>query len=281
MTRRPVFAAAMALLGLLYVSPVIWMLLAAFKSRPDALATPPKLFFTPTLEHFRSLFTGVTVDGTRLFATGFERYVVNSVAIAMVSVALSLLLGGLAAYGFSRRAPRGGFYLLFHILVLRMMPPLVTIIPLYVIFSRIGLGGSYVGIVLVYTAFNLPFAIWMLKSFFDELPLASEEAARLDGSTLWRILWRVCLPQMGGGIAATAVIALVFTWNDFLFAQMLTGADTRTLPVAMLRVMGADVGTDWGVFAAIGTITLIPVLAVTFFLQEQLLRGVTFGTLRR
>ena len=192
-----------------------------------------------------------------------------------------MLLGFLAAYPLSRRATPGGFFLLFYILVLRMIPPLVTIIPLYVIFSRIGLGGSYVGIILVYTAFNLPFAIWMLKSFLDELPIAAEEAARLDGSSTARILWRICLPQMLSGFAATAVIALVFTWNDFLFAQMLTGADTRTLPVAMLRVMGADVGTDWGVFAAIGAITLAPVLLVTFFLQKQLLRGATFGTVRQ
>jgi multiple sugar transport system permease protein len=271
----------MGLLGLVYVSPVVWMVLAAFKTRQDALATPPKLLFWPTLEHFRTLVSRVTAEGHQAFAADFDRYVVNSVGIAAVSVTLALVLGGLAAYGFARRPPRADFWYMLHILALRMMPPLMTIIPLYVIFARIGLGGTYTGIILVYVAFNLPFAIWMLRSFFEELPVAAEEAAWLDGSPTARILWRVCLPQMGGGIAATAVIALVFTWNDFLFSQMLTGADTRTLPVAMLRVLGADFGTDWGVFAAIGTVYLAPVLLVTFFLQGQLLRGASFGTVRR
>ena len=143
------------------------------------------------------------------------------------------------------------------------------------------LGGSYTVIILVYTAFNLPFAIWMLRSFINELHEPIEEAARLDGSSELTILRRICLPQMGAGVAATAIIAFVFTWNDFLFSLLLTSVDTRTVPVAMTRVVGADVGVDWGVFAAIGTIYLLPVLLVAFFLQGQLLRGATFGTVPR
>jgi multiple sugar transport system permease protein len=269
------------LVGALYFSPVLWMVLAAFKTRQDALAVPPKLFFVPTLEHYRSVFQSVTTEGKQVFAVGFGRYVFNSVGIALASVALALLLGGLAAYGFARLKPRGTGYLLFYILVLRMMPPLTLIIPLYVLFSKIGLGGSYIGIILVYTAFNLPFTIWMLKSFLDELHRPVEEAAWLDGTSRFGILWRICVPQIAAGLAATAIIAFVFTWNDFLFSQMLTGTDTRTLPIAMLRVMGADFGTDWGLFAAIGTIYLAPVLLVAFFLQNQLLRGATFGTVPR
>lgn len=272
--------AGTALLGLVYFVPVLWMLLAAFKTRQDALAVPPKLIFTPTLEHFESLFTGME-NGKQVFPTGFEHYVFNSLFVAGTSVALALALGLLAAYGFARlRLPVASF-LLFYTLALRMIPPLTTIIPLYVIFSKIGLGGSYVGLIAVYTAFNLPFAIWMLRSFLLELPRAAEEAAWLDGSSPRRILWRVCLPQIRSGLAATAIIALVFTWNDFLFSQMLSGVDTRTIPVAMLRVMGADFGTDWGLFAAAGTIYLAPVLLVAFFLQNQLLRGATFGTVTR
>jgi multiple sugar transport system permease protein len=121
----------------------------------------------------------------------------------------------------------------------------------------------------------------MLRSFLDELHQPIEEAARLDGSSELKILWRICLPQMQAGIAATAIIAFVFTWNDFLFSLLLTSVDTRTVPVAMTRVVGADVGVDWGVFAAIGTIYLLPVLLIAFFLQSQLLRGATFGTVPR
>jgi multiple sugar transport system permease protein len=268
-------------IGLVYFSPVIWMVLAAFKTRADALATPPKLFFTPTLEHFWASFHRISADGTRVMDTGLVKNFANSLVISLVSVSLALALGALAAYGFSRLRIAGRSYFMFYILVLRMVPPITAIIPLYFLFRVTGLGGSYVAIILVYTAFNLPFAIWMLKSFLDELHRPIEEAARLDGSSELTILWRICLPQIQAGIAATAIIAFVFTWNDFLFSLLLTSVDTRTVPVAMTRVVGADVGVDWGVFASIGTIYLAPILLVAFFLQSQLLRGATFGTVPR
>ncbi len=270
-----------ALVGVIYFFPVVWMILAAFKTRQDALATPPKLFFTPTLEHFWASFHRLSADGSQVFDTGLERNFANSLFISLVSVTLALMLGTIAAYGFARLRVVGRDHLMFYILVLRMVPPITAIVPLYFLFRVTGLGGSYIAIIAVYTAFNLPFAIWMLKSFFDELHRPIEEAARLDGSSDWKILWRICLPQMRAGFAATAIIAFVFTWNDFLFSLMLTSVTTRTVPVAMTRVVGADVGVDWGVFAAIGTIYLVPVLLIAFFLQGQLLRGVTFGTVPR
>jgi multiple sugar transport system permease protein len=270
-----------ALVGLVYFFPVIWMILAAFKTRADALATPPKLFFTPTLEHFWASFHRLSADGSQIFDTGLGRNFANSLFISLTSVSLALLLGAIAAYGFARLRVVGRDYLMFYILVLRMVPPITAIVPLYFLFRVTGLGGGYVAIIAVYTAFNLPFAIWMLKSFLDDLHRPIEEAARLDGSSDLKILWGICLPQMRAGFAATAIIAFVFTWNDFLFSLMLTSVDTRTVPVAMTRVVGADVGVDWGVFAAIGTIYLLPVLLIAFFLQGQLLRGVTFGTVPR
>jgi multiple sugar transport system permease protein len=269
------------LVGLVYFFPVIWMILAAFKTRQDALATPPKLFFTPTLEHFWASFHRVSADGQRVVDSGLARNFANSICISLISVALALLLGAIAAYGFARLRMAGRDYYMFYILVLRMVPPITAIVPLYFLFRVTGLGGGYVAIIAVYTAFNLPFAIWMLKSFIDELHRPIEEAARLDGSSHLKILLRICLPQMRAGFAATAIIAFIFTWNDFLFSLLLTSVDTRTVPVAMTRVVGADVGVDWGVFAAIGTIYLLPVLLIAFFLQGQLLRGVTFGTVPR
>jgi multiple sugar transport system permease protein len=280
--RADLMRALMAVLvGLIYFFPVIWMILAAFKTRPDALATPPKLFFSPTFEHFWAAFHRVSADGTQVFDTGLGRDFGNSLFISLTSVTLALILGALAAYGFARLRVVGRDYYMFYILVLRMVPPITAIVPLYFLFRVTGLGGSYVAIISVYTAFNLPFAIWMLRSFMDELHQPIEEAARLDGSSHLKILTRICLPQMRAGVAATAIIAFVFTWNDFLFSLLLTSVDTRTVPVAMTRVVGADVGVDWGVFAAIGTIYLMPVLLIAFFLQGQLLRGVTFGTVPR
>ena len=270
-----------ALLAIVYFVPVVWMLLAAIKTRPDALATPPKLIFAPTLEHFSALVTGFTSSGQQVFPTGFQYYIFNSIFISGISVLLALVLGLLAAYGVARMPVRGAHWLMFYTLAMRMIPPLTTIVPLYVIFSKLGMGGTYPEIILVYTAFNLPFAIWMLRSFLVELPRAAEEAAWLDGTSRLGILWKICLPQLRGGLAATAIIAFVFTWNDFLFSQILTGQQTRTIPIAMLRVLGADFGTDWGLFAAAGAIYLAPVLLVAFFLQNQLLRGATFGTVTR
>jgi multiple sugar transport system permease protein len=269
------------LIGLVYFFPVFWMILAAFKTRADALATPPKLFFAPTTEHFWASFHRLSADGARVFDTGLDRNFLNSLFISLVSVALALALGGLAAYGFARLRLVGRHHFMFYVLVMRMAPPITAVVPLYFLFRITGLGGGYVAIILVYTAFNLPFAIWMLKSFIDELHRPIEEAARLDGSSELKIFYGICLPQMRAGIAATAIIAFVFTWNDFLFSLLLTGVDTRTVPVAMTRVVGADVGVDWGVFAAIGTIYLLPVLLIAFFLQGQLLRGATFGTVPR
>jgi len=267
--------------GVVYFFPVIWMLLAAFKTRRDQMATPPKLIFTPTLEHFWASFHRASADGSRVFDTGLDRDFMNSLIICFTSVGLALVIGCLAAYGFARLRLAGRDFYMFYILVLRMVPPITAIVPLYFLFRVTGLGGSYAAIILVYTAFNLPFAIWMLRSFINELHEPIEEAARLDGSSELGILWRICAPQMGAGIAATAIIAFVFTWNDFLFSLLLTSVDTRTVPVAMTRVVGADVGVDWGVFAAIGTIYLLPVVLVAFFLQGQLLRGATFGTVPR
>jgi multiple sugar transport system permease protein len=163
-----------------------------------------------------------------------------------------------------------------------MLPAIVVIIPIILMFRIAGLSGSYLGIIFLYTAFNLPFTIWMMKSFFDELSLDVEDAARIDGSSELRVFFKVCLPQVIAGLAATFVFGLILTWNEFLFALLLTGIDTRTVPVAMNQaVAGGGIGVLWGLLAAIETLFLIPVFLVTFFLQNHLLRGVTFGTVKR
>ena len=162
-----------------------------------------------------------------------------------------------------------------------MLPPIIVIIPIFIMFRVVGLSAPMSGIILLYTAFNLPFTIWMMKSFFDELNPEVEDAARLDGSSEQGVFFRICLPQVKAGLAATAVFGLILTWNEFLFALLLTGIDTRTVPVAMAQTIGGDIGVRWGLLAAIETLFLIPVFIVTFVLQNQLLRGVTFGTIKR
>lgn len=266
--------------GMIYFAPVFWIILTAFKTRQDALATPPKLLFTPTLDNFFSVFYRITDAGDQV-STGMGLFFFNSIFVAGAGVLLALVIGTLAAYGFSRYPLRGNDTYLFVILTTRMLPPIVVIIPIFLMFRVTGLSGSYIGIILLYAMFNMAFSVWMMKSFFDELSTDVEDAARLDGVNEIKVFFKICIPQLTAGLAATAVFALILTWNEFLFALLLTGNDTRTVPVAMARAMGGQLGVDYGLLSAIITLFLIPVFVVTYMLQNHLLRGVTFGTVKK
>ena len=275
------YTAITTFVGMIYFAPVLWIILTAFKTRTDALAIPPKLFFTPTLDNFKSVFYRQSVTSDTSQATDMALYFFNSIFIAGTSVGLALIVGTLAAYAFSRYPLRGNDTYLFIILTTRMMPPIVVIIPIFLMFRLSGLAGSYWGIILLYTAFNIPFSVWLVKSFFDELNPEIEDAARMDGASESRVFFGFCIPQVLAGLAATFVFGLILTWNEFLFALLLTGVETRTVPVAMARTLGGEVGVDYGLLAAIVTLFLLPIFFVTFLLQNQLLRGVTFGTVKK
>jgi len=275
------YTAVTAIISFIYFSPVFWIILTAFKTRKDALAVPPKLFFTPTLDNFVSVFYRASITTDTSQATDMGLYFFNSVFIAFTSVGLAIILGTLAAYAFSRFPLKGNDTYLFIILTTRMMPPIVVIIPIFLMFRLSGLAGSYWGIIFLYTAFNIPFSVWLVKSFFDELNPEIEDAARMDGASERRVFFGFCIPQILAGLSATFVFGLILTWNEFLFALLLTGVDTRTVPVAMARTLGGVVGVDYGLLAAIVTLFLIPIFFVTFLLQNQLLRGVTFGTVKK
>ena len=284
-----------AIVSFIYFLPVLMIIFTAIKPASEALSVPPTLsptslfglipdqyVFTPTFENFSSVFNRSMTTGGAPEPTGFDRYFFNSIVIATVSVLLALIIGTLAAFGFSRYPLKGNDTYLFIILTTRMLPAIVVIIPVILMFRAVGLSGSYTGIILLYTAFNLAFTIWMMKSFFDELSLDVEDAARIDGSSDTKVFFKICLPQVVAGLAATFVFGLILTWNEFLFALLLSGSDTRTVPVAMNQaVSSGGRGTDWTLLAAIETLFLIPVFLVTFFLQDHLLRGVTFGTVKR
>ncbi len=284
-----------ALVSLIYFLPVLMIIFTAFKPSAQALSVPPTLsptslfglipdqfVFTPTLENFGQVFNRVMVSGSAAEPTGFDVFFFNSFFISSVSVLLALVIGTLASYGFSRYPLKGNDTYLFIILTTRMLPAIVVIIPIILMFRTVGLSGSYLGIIMLYTAFNLAFTIWMMKSFFDELSYDVEDAARIDGSSEIKVFMKICLPQVVAGLAATFVFGLILTWNEFLFALLLTGVDTRTVPVAMNQaVSSGGRGTDWTLLASIETLFLIPVFLVTFFLQNHLLRGVTFGTVKR
>ena len=285
--------------------PVAWMGMTAFKSRPDAVAVPPKAFFTPTLEGFVSLMTQrrqltneeIVAYQTRtdlawydrialkrgqviIGQSQFPRQLLNSLIIASISTIFSVSFGVLAAYAFSRFRIPGEDDLLFFILSTRMLPPVVVTVPIFLMYRELGLYDTHFGLILLYTAFNLSFSVWLLKGFIDEIPREYEEAALVDGYTRLQAFRKIVLPQSVTGIAATTVFSFIFAWNEYAFALMLTADTARTAPPSIPLVLGVG-GIEWAAIAAGSMAFLIPVIVVTFALRNHLLRGVTFGAIRK
>jgi multiple sugar transport system permease protein len=261
------FAALAALL------PVYWMLTISLKSEVDQFSVPPKwLAFEPTLAHYRDAFV----------ERSFGQYLVTSAIVAVLSTACALLLGTLAAYGLARfRLPRRlNTRVALWILSTRMFPPIVTVVPLFLLMRDVRLLDTRLSLVIVYTAFNLPFVVWMMRGFFQEIPRELEEAARVDGDTRLGALRRVILPLVAPGLAATAVFCLIISWNEFLFALTLTQTDNAmTLPVGIAgRVTQYEI--EWGVMSAAGVVAMIPILVFALAVQRYLVRGLSLGAVK-
>jgi multiple sugar transport system permease protein len=204
----------------------------------------------------------------------------NSLIIAGLSTVLSVVLGVFAAYAFSRFGLPGKDDLLFFILSTRMLPAVVVTIPLFLMYRQLGLHDTHLGMILLYTVFNLSLSVWLLKGFIDEIPREYEEAALVDGYTRLQVFFKIVLPQAMTGIAATTVFCLIFAWNEYAFALMLTSEKARTAPPSIATMLGRG-GIEWSAIAAGSLGFLIPVVIVTFALRQYLLRGVTFGAIRQ
>jgi multiple sugar transport system permease protein len=288
------------------IIPVLVMIMTAFKSRADIVTPPPKVFFHPTLEGFlylftdRSLLSPANLEAARANPgdlnywqqlalsvgqkiNGPSDYVgrlKNSVIIAGTSTILSVVLGLFAAYAFSRFKIVGKDDLLFFILSTRMLPGVVVTIPLFLLYKQLGWNDTYIGMIILYTVFNLSFSVWLLMGFLDEIPVEYEEAALVDGYTRMQAFFKIVLPQAVTGIAATTVFCLIFAWNEYAFALMLTSEKARTAPPSIATMLGSG-GLEWSAIAAGSLGFLIPVAIVTFVLRDYLLRGVTFGAVRK
>ncbi len=255
------------------VAPVYWMLTISLKSEIDQFATPPRwLGFTPTLEHYHDAF----------FVRSFGQYLSTSAIVAVLSTCLALTLGTLAAYGLARFKLRGKLdqRLSLWILSTRMFPPIVTAVPLFLMMRDLRLLNTITSLVIVYTALNLPFVVWMMRGFFRELPKELEEAAMVDGDTRLGTLRRVILPLVTPGLAATAVFCLIVSWNEFLLALVLTQTDaSMTLPVGIAgRVTQYEI--KWGVMSAAGVVAMIPILIFAMAVQRFLVRGLSLGAVK-
>ncbi|MGV0642101.1 carbohydrate ABC transporter permease [Mycolicibacterium sp. XJ879] len=256
------------ILGLGFFFPVFWMVLTAFKQEVDAYTTTPKLFFVPTLDQFKAVFDqGV---GTALL---------NSAFATGVSTILVLLLGVPAAFALSLRPVRKTQDVLFFFISTKMLPVVAVIIPLYVIVSNIGLLDNIWALIILYTAMNLPIAVWMMRSFFLEVPGELLEAAALDGASTWRSVREVILPLVSPGIAATALICVIFAWNEFFFAVNLTAVQAQTMPVFMVGFIAGQ-GLYWAKLCAAATMAALPVVLAGWIAQNKLVRGLSFGAIK-
>ncbi len=302
---RTKWIAAVLVIGYALVAmiPLVWIGMTGFKSPPDSIAYPPKVFFEPTLEGYVNLFTtrsrqtdeyieslgppqtwydelvrerNMVITGPSRFADRYK----NSIVIGFGSTFLAVFLGTLAAYGFSRFKVPLKDDLLFFILSTRMMPPIAVAIPIFLMYRELGLSDTALGMILLYTAVNLSLAVWLLKGFVDEIPREYEEAAVVDGYTRFQAFYKVVLPQMRSGIAATAIFCLIFAWNEYAFALLLTSGEAQTAPPFIPIIIGEG-GLDWPAVAAGTTVFLLPVVIFTVLLRNQLLRGITFGAIRK
>ncbi len=278
------FYLALAVALMFFLFPIFWILETSFKNLRDAQSPVPKFFdFTPTLDNYRHIFVQTTTDvsgNAQNVSTDFPHFFVNSIVIDVTSTALALVLGTLAAYAFSRFRVAGKNDMLFFILSQRMLPPVAVLVPIFLMYSRLNLIDTYHGMILLYTTFNLPFAVWMMKGFIDEIPKEYEDAAMVDGYTRFQAFYKIIVPQSLPAAAATAVFLLITVWNEFVFATQLTQTSTRTAPpgIAGAQTLG---GIDWGLIAAVSTLFVLPVVIFTFLVRNYLLRGVTFGAVRR
>ena len=283
--------------------PLLWIFATGFKTPQDSISYPPKLVFTPTLEGYVNVFTTRSRQTPEYMAslppaeTWYDRLVrsrsmviagpskfgqrfMNSVVIGFGSTFLSVFLGTLAAYAFSRfRVPLKDD-LLFFILSTRFMPPIAVAIPIFLMYRALGLSDTWLGLILLYTAVNISLAVWLLKGFIDEIPREYEEAAMIDGYSRLQAFVKVVLPQAATGIAATAIFCLIFAWNEYAFAVLLTSGNAQTAPPFIPTIIGEG-GLDWPAVGAGTTLFLLPILIFTVLLRKHLLRGITFGAVRK
>ena len=294
--------ALVILYALITMIPLLWIFATGFKSPSDAISYPPKVLFEPTLEGYVNLFTTRTRQTDEYLAAnppqtwaeeivrqydmvivGPSRYgerFLNSIIIGFGSTFLAVFLGTMAAYAFSRFKVPLKDDLLFFILSTRMMPPIAVAIPIFLMFRTLGLSDTHLGMILLYTAVNISLAVWLMKSFIDGIPREYEEAALIDGYTRFQAFMKVVLPQAATGIASTAIFCLIFAWNEYAFAVLLTSGTAQTAPPFIPTIIGVG-GQDWPAVAAGATLFLIPVLVFTVLLRKHLLRGITFGAVRK
>jgi len=302
--------AAVLVITLIFLAPIYWITATSFKPRNLATTVPPTVLFEPDISPYvklmlkRSQLRDPVTEEEREAAPWWEQMVMdggekvvrsgkgevqlsgypsrfmNSLIIAITSTVLAVSMGTITAYGFSRFKVKGEQDWLFFILSTRMLPPVVVAIPMYLMYRVVGLNDTHLGLIILYTAFNLSFSVWLMKGFIDEIPKEYEEAALVDGYTRMEAFFKVVLPEAATGIAATAVFCFITAWNEYAFALIMTNRRAQTAPPYIPSQIGSGL-PDWTVIAAGTVLFLLPVAIFTFLLRNHLLRGMSFGAIRK
>ena len=298
------------IITMIFLAPIYWIASTAFKPRNLATTIPPTIVFTPEISPFVKLFTKrsqlrapptqeeyeaapwwerLVFDGGEKVVrsgrgevqlSGYPSRFMNSLIVAITSTVLAVGMGTFTAYGFSRFKVKGEQDLLFFILSTRMLPPVVVAIPMFLMYRAVGLNDTHVGLIILYTAFNLSFSVWLMKGFIDEIPKEYEEAALVDGYTRMQAFFKIVLPEAATGIAATAVFCFITAWNEYAFALIMTNRRAQTAPPFIPSQVGSGL-PDWTVIASGTLLFLLPVAIFTFLLRNHLLRGMSFGAIRK
>ncbi len=266
---RMVALALIVVVLVIVLTPYLWLVMTSFKTRLDALADAPVWLFTPTLEHYPKVFLD----------KDYLPLVFNSLIVASSVTALSLLIGVPGAYVFARHDFPGKEDLFFFFLTTRMAPPISVVVPMFLLFGYVGLIDSRIALILAHSTFNLSLVVWMMRGFFEDIPREIDEAAQMDGHTRAGTFIWVLLPVAAPGIAATAVLCFILSWNEFLYALILVSFESRTLTVGIPGLVTPH-GTLWGQVAAVAVVATLPIIAFTFMVQRHLVRGLTFGAVK-
>jgi multiple sugar transport system permease protein len=253
-------------IALIVLFPFLWMLASSFKTQVDIISWPPKLFFAPTLQNYQKVFE----------EQDFLKYFLNSTIVGVVSVGLSLVLGLPAAYSIARYAQKK---LSVFILLARLMPGISFLVPWYIVFSRLNLMDSYTALILSHMLIALPIVVWIMTTYFDTIPREMEESAMVDGATRQYAFFAIILPLSGPGIITATTLSFIFSWNNFMFSQVLSMEKTKTLPIAVYNFVSyAEV--DWGGVMAAAVAIMTPALILTMIFQKYVVKGLTMGAVK-
>jgi multiple sugar transport system permease protein len=251
------------------VVPIFIVITNSFKTEMDIFTLPFKLFFSPTFDNY-----------TRAFTTGeFDRFFLNSLIVACSSSLLSVGLGVLAAYGFTNFRLKFGRLFNVVLVVGKSVPAITILLPLFVILSRVHLLGTFFGPIITHTSINLPFVIWLLIGFINDIPSDLVTAAQIDGCSKMQAFWFIVAPILTPAISSAVILSLQYSWNEFLFSLMLTNIETYTLPAGISKFVGS-ISVDWGKSSAAATVTMVPIIIAGFFAQKYLVRGMTLGAVK-